>query len=75
MKHSWSVRCATRCTDRAGRPRPGSEWVHIHGLTWWVCTPCAERLGSDAGIPTATERRRRVTLHERRLQLPLPGVP
>jgi hypothetical protein len=74
MKHSWSVRCARRCLDRAGRPRPGSEWVHIHGLTWWVCTPCAEVLGAEAGIPTAAQIRRRVQQREHRLQLPLVPV-
>lgn len=70
-KPRYQVRCARRCLDNRGRPRPGDQWVHIHGQTYWVCGPCAEWLGRSAGIPTAQQRRAAARREERRSQLPM----
>jgi hypothetical protein len=74
VKPNYQLRCALRCTDRFRRPRYGSQWVHIHGQTSWVCEPCAEFLGAAVGIPTSRQQRHQVQVREGRLQLPLDAV-
>lgn len=53
----YEIRCARLCTDTLGRPRTGTEYVHIYGQTLWVCHPCGEQMGHEAGIPTDSQVR------------------
>jgi hypothetical protein len=68
---NYQLRCAQFCTDRNGAYRYGEHWVHIYGRTLWVCGPCAELLGSSAGIPTTAQRRRMRQRLEAKLQMNL----
>lgn len=63
------------CVDRRGRHRNGEVWVHTFGRTSWVCTPCAELLGKQAGIPSQAQLRRKARAEERRGQLQLDLTP
>jgi hypothetical protein len=76
---NYQLRCARFCVDGNGMYRNGQEWIHIYGVTQWVCHPCAELLGRDAGLPTREQQRRAVRARERREQMRLdeaaPGPP
>ena len=63
--------CAKHCVDGTGMPRKGDQWIHIWGVTEWVCDICAERYGRKAGIPTRRDVREAVRAEEARFQLPL----
>ena len=65
----YQVYCALHCQDARGAYRMGDQWVHIHGMTLWVCGPCADLLGSSAGIPTSSQKRRETRRREDRQQL------
>jgi hypothetical protein len=59
------------CSDRRGVPRQGDQWVHLWGITQWVCASCAEHYSRLAGIPTRTQVRRTTRAREARQQLGL----
>ena len=75
MKPAYATRCAVMCSDQKGYPRKGDQWVHIWGITQWVCSSCAERMARQAGIPSAHMLRRQTRLREQRMQLGLDLAP
>ena len=71
MRPHYALRCAQFCSDRRGRPRDGTQWVHLFGRTRWVCDACAEALGRASGIPSSSQLRRIRQRIEARLQISL----
>lgn len=62
MRPAYEHRCAARCTDRLGKPRQGTQWIHVRGRTLWVCEPCADTIGKLNGIPSSRPRKARLVL-------------
>jgi len=56
MKPHYIQWCAEHCTDKQGRPRVGTVWVHMYGRTEWVCEPCSNQLGNAAGLGKPRQR-------------------
>jgi hypothetical protein len=61
--------CALGCVDLNGRRRAASEWIHIDGMTRFVCGVCARLL---FGLPAEStlERRRRRDVERMQEELP-----
>ena len=54
--------CGYDCRDHNGEPRLASEWVHVDGVTLFVCSQCA-RHAFNLPAPSTVRRRREAMLH------------
>ena len=71
---NYHLRCAQLCVDRRGEPRDGDQWVHVYGVTRWVCSPCAEHIGRLAHIPSRGQLRRATARREAPFQVHMDEV-
>jgi len=41
------------CAYPHKKPTIGSQWIHDRGVTLWVCSSCANKLGKRLGLESA----------------------
>jgi hypothetical protein len=59
-KPTYQPYCGYDCRDRNDQPRLASEWVHVDGVTLFVCATCARHAFNMPAPATVRRMRERV---------------